>query len=199
MLATRYILILHSNALSGQRRAATQLDTEVCHPVCFLLLAAWPGLVCLQACDAGDASITDAALIKFLSASGPWLEQVQAVDLKQCHYVTANLLAFLRTACPKLRKLAPSRWAEHTAMAEVAQFADLEVRAVSLQHPCWLWPVRRFPCNLLCWSPTGRQHHSYTQLPYNADFPLGGIVKTAWRPRAAVCQDSNVTLAVVPY
>lgn len=104
-----------------------------CLTLCrWLSLCCWLDLVCLQAFDAGEASITDAALIKFLSASGPWLEQVTAVDLKQCHYVTAHLLAFLRTACPQLHKLAPSRWAEHTAMAEVAQFPDLEVRAV----PC---------------------------------------------------------------
>lgn len=108
----------------------------------------------LQAYDHKDASITDDDLIRFLSASGPWLEQVQAVDLKQCHYVTARLLAFLRSACPKLRKLAPSRWAEHTAMAEVAQFPDLEVRCC-----CWAckvvtavvllqWCSRRYACTL---------------------------------------------------
>lgn len=85
-------------------------------------------LLFVQAFDAEDASITDAALIRFLSASGPWLAQVQAVDVKHCHYITRGLLAFLRTACPKLRKLAPSRWAEHTAMAEVALFPALEVR-----------------------------------------------------------------------
>lgn len=81
----------------------------------------------MQVFDAEDASITDEALINFLSASGPWLQQVQAVDLKHCHYTTKGLLAFLRTACPKLRKLAPSRWAEHTAMAEISQFPALEV------------------------------------------------------------------------
>jgi hypothetical protein len=81
-----------------------------------------------QVFDVGDASITDTALLKFLSASGPWLEQLQAVDLKQCHYVTGAVLAVLRKACPKLRKLAPSRWAEHTALTEVAQFPVLEVR-----------------------------------------------------------------------
>lgn len=84
----------------------------------------------MQAFDVGDACIPDADLLKFLSASGPWLEQVQEVDLKQCHQVTAKLLSFLRTACPKLRKLAASRWAEHTAMAEIARFPVIEVRAV---------------------------------------------------------------------
>lgn len=89
------------------------------------------GFTALQACDVGDAAITDAALIKFLSASGPWLEQVQSVDLKRCHHVTGALLAYLRTACPKLRKLAPSRWAENTALAETAKFPALEVRHMS--------------------------------------------------------------------
>ena len=81
----------------------------------------------VQAFDSEDATISDAALIKFLSASGPWLAAVTEVDLKQCHYVSATLLAFLCTACPKLRKLAASRWAEHSALAEIAQFPALEV------------------------------------------------------------------------
>jgi hypothetical protein len=81
----------------------------------------------------GDASITDAALIKFLSASGPWLEQLQSVDLKQCHYVTGQLLAFLRSACPKLSKLSPSRWIDNAAMAEMA-FPGLQV-CVCLRAP----------------------------------------------------------------
>lgn len=85
----------------------------------------------------GDASITDAALIKFLSASGPWLEQLQSVDLKQCHYVTGELLAFLRSACPKLSKLSPSRWIDNAGMAEMA-FPSLQVC-----HCCHVLPQRQ--------------------------------------------------------
>lgn len=91
------------------------------------------------------------------------------MDLKQCHYVTANLLAFLRTACPKLRKLAPSRWAEHTAMAEVAQFADLEVRAVSLQLAV-AWQA--FCLQPLCWP---LPNSLCKQLPCTASLPLSGL------------------------
>jgi hypothetical protein len=94
-----------------------------------------------QAYDWEDASITDSALIKFLADSEQWLDSLVEVDLKKCHHVTPKLLAFLRGACPKLRKLAPSRWADHAALRDIAAFPCLEVRpamrpAVTLAHLC---------------------------------------------------------------
>lgn len=85
----------------------------------------------MQAYDWEDASITDSALIKFLADSGQWLGSLAEVDLKKCHHVTPRLLAFLRAACPRLRKLAPSRWADHAALRDIAAFPCLEVRAAA--------------------------------------------------------------------
>jgi hypothetical protein len=89
----------------------------------------------MQAYDWEDASITDSALIKFLAGSEQWLDSLVEVNLKKCHHVTPKLLAFLRSACPKLRKLAPSRWADHSALRDIAAFPCLEVRAVAA-HVC---------------------------------------------------------------
>jgi hypothetical protein len=99
--------------------------------------------------------------------------------------VTANLLAFLRTACPKLRKLAPSRWAEHTAMAEVAQFPALEVRVVSLQLAL-AWQA--VCLQRLCWPMSGRQCVPCKQLHVQCRIPP--VIVEA-ELRAAVCQQTN--------
>lgn len=126
----------------GMNTAGSYLCRQRVETVSSHLLTVTSAGVCLlfaatQAYDVGDASITDAALIKFLSASGPWLEQLQSVDFKYCHYVTGDLLAFLRSACPKLSKLSPSRWIDNAAMAEMA-FPSLQVchccHVVSLQR-----------------------------------------------------------------
>jgi hypothetical protein len=85
-----------------------------------------------QAYDWEDASITDSALIKFLAGSEQWLGSLVEVNLKKCHHVTPKLLAFLRGACPKLCKLAPSRWADHSALRDIAAFPCLEVRVVTV-------------------------------------------------------------------
>lgn len=81
----------------------------------------------LQACDSGDVDIIDEVLIKFLSESKEWLDSLREVNLKRCHYVTRNLLTFLRAHSPKLKKLSPSRWADHGSLREIATFACLEV------------------------------------------------------------------------
>ncbi|KAF6259488.1 hypothetical protein COO60DRAFT_1638311 [Scenedesmus sp. NREL 46B-D3] len=86
----------------------------------------FPAAQTLKAYDWEDASITDSALIKFLADSGQWLGSLAEVDLKKCHHVTPRLLAFLRAACPRLRKLAPSRWADHAALRDIAAFPCLE-------------------------------------------------------------------------
>lgn len=89
----------------------------------------------IQAYDWQDASITDDALIKFLAGSEQWLGSLGEVNIKKCHHVTRKLLAFLRSACPKLRKLAPSRWADHSALRDIAAFPCLEVSL----GPCLRW------------------------------------------------------------
>eukprot|EP00882_Tetradesmus_deserticola_P029539 GHRQ01033097.1.p1 GENE.GHRQ01033097.1~~GHRQ01033097.1.p1 ORF type:complete len:384 (+),score=127.83 GHRQ01033097.1:273-1424(+) len=86
----------------------------------------FPAARTLKAFDCEEASITDAALIKFLANSEQWLHSLVEVDLKKCHHVTPQLLAFLRASCPKLRKLAPSRWADHAALRSIATFPCLE-------------------------------------------------------------------------
>ncbi|WIA08666.1 hypothetical protein OEZ85_008093 [Tetradesmus obliquus] len=86
----------------------------------------FPAAHTLKAYDWEDASITDDALIKFLAGSEQWLGSLGEVNIKKCHHVTRMLLAFLRSACPKLRKLAPSRWADHSALRDIAAFPCLE-------------------------------------------------------------------------
>jgi hypothetical protein len=89
----------------------------------------FPAARSLKAFDWEDASISDDALISFLAGSEAWLARVSEVDLKRCLAVTSSLLVHLRTACPQLRKLAPSRWTDHAALAQIAQFPALEVGA----------------------------------------------------------------------
>jgi hypothetical protein len=82
----------------------------------------------LQAYDWGEVWITDDDLIRLLSASRPLLAGLWEVDVKRCHHVSSRLLTFLRTSCHNLKKLAPSRWTDHAALADIAQFEGLEVR-----------------------------------------------------------------------
>jgi hypothetical protein len=107
-----------------------------------------------QAYDWEDASITDDALIKFLANSEQWLDSLAEVNIKKCHHVTPKLLAFLRTSCPKLRKLAPSRWADHSALRDIAAFPCLEVRAGHMlevqQSLCFVYLYIQLCCCFVC-------------------------------------------------
>eukprot|EP00775_Hariotina_reticulata_P004093 gene4093-4340_t len=79
-----------------------------------------------KAYDWDDTSITDDNLIRLLSASRALLAGLWEVDVKRCHHVSSRLLTFLRTSCHSLKKLAPSRWTDHAALADIAQFEGLE-------------------------------------------------------------------------
>lgn len=88
----------------------------------------------MQAFDGEDVAITDDMLVRFLADSDSWLQSLKEVNLKKCHYVTSRLLCFLRTSCPSLKKLAPSRWTNHAALREIAAFDKLEVRVFAASH-----------------------------------------------------------------
>ncbi|KAF8072681.1 FBXL14 [Scenedesmus sp. PABB004] len=88
--------------------------------------APFPAARALKAFDSDDEPVTDERLMAFLSASPAWLAALAEVDLKECHHVTARLLGWLAAACPKLRKLAPSRWTDHGSLRGIAAFPCLE-------------------------------------------------------------------------
>eukprot|EP00878_Enallax_costatus_P011728 GHUV01012244.1.p1 GENE.GHUV01012244.1~~GHUV01012244.1.p1 ORF type:complete len:282 (+),score=54.58 GHUV01012244.1:188-1033(+) len=117
-----------------KRRLVNQAVTTVCvsasalakSPIGTRLGEPFPAARALKAYDEGDVAITDEVLIRFLSESHSWLHSLKEVNLKKCHYVTCHLLRFLRSSCPSLKKLSPSRWTNPAALREIAAFEKLE-------------------------------------------------------------------------